>query len=239
MTSPELRMDAYERIVFFTGAGLSSESGIPTYRGKGGIWSSYNYEEYACQRAFERNPDKVWDFHDERRRVVGAARPCLSHRIIAAVEEERPGTHVVTQNIDGLHRKAGSHTISELHGSLWRVRCDCAPGLHANDEVPISRRRCPECGAWRRPDIVWFEDPMQTVPLEAAIDAILACDLLVSIGTSGVVYPAAELPRMAKAGGATLIEINPEDTPVSHWYDVRMRGPGSEMLSELWPQHAH
>jgi NAD-dependent deacetylase len=233
---PDLR--AFQRIVFFTGAGLSAESGIPTFRGEGGIWSTYRYEDYACQRAFERDPGKVWDFHDMRRKVASAAEPCLSHRIVAAVEAERPGTTIVTQNIDGLHQRAGSHCVVELHGSLWRVRCHCPPGVHPNLESPIEDRRCPGCGAWRRPDIVWFEDPMPSGPIEAAIDAIASCDLLVSIGTSGVVYPAAELPRLARDAGATLVEVNPQETPVSDWFQHHLRGPGSEMLARLWPRHA-
>ena len=118
------RLRDFRKIVFFTGAGLSAESGIPTYRGKGGMWTEYDYEDYACQRAFDRDPDKVWDFHDKRRAAVAACEPNAGHRVIAEIQKAQPGTVVVTQNIDGLHARAGSADVVELHGSLWRVRCD-------------------------------------------------------------------------------------------------------------------
>ena len=238
MTADALSMETFERIVFFTGAGLSAESGLPTYRGQGGIWGDYDWRSCACQAAFDRDPETVWDFHDERRLLMAGVEPCLAHRIIAAVEQHTPGTTVVTQNIDGLHRRAGSTDVAELHGSIGRVRCACPPGLQENLEAPITDRRCPDCRVWRRPDIVWFEDPMQPAPIEAAIDAIASCDLLISIGTSGAVYPAADLPRLALETGATCVEINPEETPVSHWYGIHMRGGASAMLSQLWPDLA-
>jgi len=223
-----IRLKDFSRIVFFTGAGLSAESGIPTYRGKGGIWAKYDYEEYACQRAFDRDPGKVWDFHDERRRRVSACEPNEGHRIIAATE----GAVVVTQNIDGLHQRAGSKAVVELHGSLWRVRCAGCRTVAGNLETPIRSRRC-ACGAWLRPDIVWFEDALDPATVRAAGDAIAKCDLLVSVGTSGVVYPAADLPRLALARGAVTVEINPEETPLSGLYTHCMRGSASEMLRRM------
>jgi NAD-dependent deacetylase len=223
-----IRLGDFRRIVFFTGAGLSAESGIPTYRGKGGIWAKYDYEEYACQRAFDRDPGKVWDFHDERRRRVAAWEPAEGHRIIASV----PGAVVVTQNIDGLHQRAGSREVIELHGSLWRVRCARCRTVTANLETPIRSRRC-ACGEWLRPDIVWFEDMLDPGTVRGAGDAIAQCDLLVSVGTSGVVYPAADLPRLALARGAVTVEINPEETPLSPLYTHCLRGSASEMLRRL------
>jgi len=223
-----IRLRDFRRIVFFTGAGLSAESGIPTYRGKGGLWAKYNYEDYACQRAFDRDPGKVWDFHDERRRRVGACEPNEGHRVIAGI----PGATVVTQNIDGLHQLAGSKGVIELHGSLWRVRCDRCRTAAENREAPIRSRRC-ACGAWLRPDIVWFEDMLDMATVKAAAEAITACDLLVSVGTSGAVYPAAELPRLALARGAVTVEINPEETPLSALYTHRLRGSASEMLARM------
>ncbi|HEX5136907.1 MAG TPA: NAD-dependent deacylase [Planctomycetota bacterium] len=223
-----IRLADFRRIVFFTGAGLSAESGIPTYRGKDGIWAEYDYRDYACQRAFDRDPAKVWDFHDERRRRAGACEPNEGHRIIAGV----PGATVVTQNIDGLHQRAGSKGVIELHGSLWRVRCARCRTVRENLEAPIGSRRC-ACGAWLRPDIVWFGDVLDSATVKAAADAISRCDLLVSVGTSGVVYPAAELPRLALARGAVTIEINPEETPLSALYTHCLRGSASEMLALL------
>lgn len=233
--TPDLR--SCERIVFFTGAGLSAESGIPTYRGRGGIWKQYNYEDFACQRAFDRDPEKVWDFHDTRRERVAACEPNEGHRIIAEVLLAKPECVVVTQNIDGLHQRAGvdGSRVIELHGSLWRVRCDRDGVVVANDQVPINPRRC-ACGAYWRPDIVWFEDMLDSLVLERAGDVLAKADAIVSVGTSGVVYPAADLPRIAVSNGATSIEINLEDTPVSHLYQHRLRMPASEALAKLWRQ---
>jgi len=226
------RLADFERIVFFTGAGLSAESGIPTYRGHGGIWNEYNYEDYACQRAFDRDPDKVWDFHDKRRAAVAACAPNAGHRAISSVQQDKPATVVITQNIYGLHVRAGSRDLIELHGSLWRVRCDREGTVRDDTSVPMQPRRCP-CGAYLRPDIVWFEDQLDHRVLGRAQEALAQADLIVSIGTSGVVFPAAHLPRIAVAAGAVSVEINLEDTPVSELYQHRLRGKASEMLAAM------
>ena len=230
MTTP--RLADFERIVFFTGAGLSAESGIPTYRGHGGIWNEYNYEDYACQRAFDRDPDKVWDFHDKRRAAVAACEPNAGHRAISSVQQDKPATVVITQNIDGLHVRAGSRDPIELHGSLWRVRCDREGTVRDDTSVPMQPRRC-ACGAYFRPDIVWFEDQLDHRVLRRAQESLAQADLIVSIGTSGVVFPAAHLPRIAVAAGAVSVEINLEDTPVSELYQHRLRGKASEMLAAM------
>lgn len=227
-----IRFSDFECIVFFTGAGMSAESGIPTYRGKGGIWAEYDYEDYACQRAFDRDPERVWDFHDKRRAAVRACEPNDGHRVVTAVQERRPGTLVVTQNIDGMHQRAGAAVAAELHGSLWRVRCDADEVVRDDDTVPMTPRTC-RCGGYWRPDIVWFEDSLDHRVVRRAREALEACDLLVSIGTSAVVYPAAELPRIAVQRGAVTVEINLEDTPLSHLYQHRLRGKASDVLAEL------
>lgn len=230
MSTPRFR--DFDRIVFFTGAGLSSESGIPTYRGKGGIWKEYDYEDYACQRAFDRDPDKVWDFHDKRREAVARCAPNAGHRIIAELQRDKPETTIVTQNIDGLHARAGGRDVVELHGSLWRVRCDRERTMREDTSVPIASRTC-ACGAYLRPDIVWFEDSLDHRVVRRAREALEEADLIVSIGTSGVVYPAADLPRIAVQAGAVSVEINLEDTPVSDLYEHRLRGKASEMLEAM------
>ena len=227
-----LRFSDFERIVFFTGAGMSAESGIPTYRGKGGIWAEYDYEDYACQRAFDRDPEKVWDFHDKRRAAVAKCEPNAGHHIVAEVQKKKPGTIVVTQNIDGMHQRAGATDVCELHGSLWRVRCDPENIVRPDESVPMSPRRC-SCGGYWRPDIVWFEDQLDHRVVRRAREALEECDLLVSIGTSAVVYPAADLPRIAAQRGAETVEVNLEDTPLSPLYKHRLRGKASEILAEL------
>jgi NAD-dependent deacetylase len=224
------RFKDFHRIVFFTGAGMSAESGIPTYRGRGGVWTEYNWEEYACQDAFDRDPEKVWDFHDKRRAAVAACAPNPGHLAIAAVQRDAPATAVVTQNIDGLHQLAGATSVVELHGSLWRVRCDREGTVREDRSAPITARKC-ACGAYLRPDIVWFGDALDPENLRRASAALEGCDLLVSVGTSAVVYPAAELPALAMKRGAVTVEINLEDTSVTGLYQHRLRGKASEMLA--------
>ena len=233
MSNP-IDLRQFERVVFFTGAGMSAESGVPTYRGSGGIWSEYRFEDYACQEAFDRNPDRVWDFHDERRQKVGQCNPHLGYELIAQFEKQYPQTTVVTQNIDGLHFRAGSQTVFELHGSLWRVRCDACGFMSENLETPISNRQH-SCGAYVRPDIVWFGDSLSADVVSRALSAIRTCDVLVSIGTSAVVMPAAGFPLEAKRAGATTIEVNPEPTALSDVYDMALRLPASDALSQLFP----
>jgi NAD-dependent deacetylase len=223
----------YKRIVFFTGAGLSAESGIPTYQGKGGFWSLYDYEEFACQRAFDRDPEKVWDFHEKRRELVSASPISTGHKIIADISENLHETKVVTQNIDGLHQRAGSKNVTELHGSLWRVRCSNENVVTENFDVPLTSRRCP-CGAYLRPDIVWFEDPLEEDCLKSAINAVLKCDLLITVGTSASVFPAADIPMLALRRKITSIEINIEPTHISRFYTCTCLGSAGDILQRLW-----
>ncbi len=223
----------YERIVFFTGAGLSADVGIPTYRGRGGIWHKYRYEDYACQRAFDKDPEKVWDFHEARREFIGGKKPSEGHTIIAEIERKKPGTWVITQNIDGLHQQAGSRNVLELHGSLWRVRCDREGKVFENRDIPLRSRKC-TCGAYLRPDIVWFEDPLNQEAIFRAIQLISDCDILISVGTSGVVYPAAQLPVYAIQRGVPCVEINIEQTVVSYLYTHTIHGPASDCLKKIW-----
>lgn len=229
----EARLVDFKRVVFFTGAGMSAESGVPTYRGAGGIWKEYDYRRYACQPAFQRDPAGVWEFHNYRRGLVSRCAPNAGHAIVARAERVLPAVQVVTQNIDGLHAQAGSRAIHELHGNLWRVRCDRCKVKVQDAHVPREELRCPRCGQWWRPDIVWFGDYLDDAVVSAATEAIRGCELFVSIGTSAVVYPAAHLPEVAAGAGALCVEINPEETPASELYNVHMRGPATEMLARL------
>ena len=231
MADPRLR--DFKRIVFFTGAGMSAESGVPTYRGAGGIWRAYDYRRYACQTAFAGDPEAVWEFHNFRRGLVAGCAPNAGHQLVARAEQVLPCVTVVTQNIDGLHARAGSGKVLELHGNLWRVRCDRCGVTEQDGLVQRSELRCGGCGGWWRPDIVWFEDMLDESVVGAAAGAIRGCDLLVSVGTSAVVYPAARLPEQAQEGGALCIEINPEPTAASHLYKVHLRGRATEMLARL------
>lgn len=231
MPGPRLR--DFERIVFFTGAGMSAESGVPTYRGVGGIWKEYDYRRYACQTAFDLDPAAVWEFHNYRRGLVGTCSPNAGHRIIARAGAVLRGVTVITQNIDGLHALAGSTDILELHGNLWRVRCEMCGDRKQDGHVAREQLLCPRCRRHWRPDIVWFGDCLDEDVLRAAREAISSCDLFVSVGTSAVVYPAAYLPVHAREAGAVRVEINPDETPASHLYDIHLRGPATEMLARL------
>jgi NAD-dependent deacetylase len=224
---------SFKRIVFFTGAGMSQESGVPTYRGKGGVWENYRYEEYACQDAFDRNPDKVLEFHEIRRKAVSACEPHEGHRIMAGLERSHGGVWVVTQNIDGMHQRAGSARVMELHGSLFRVRCP-VHGVREDSGITYKQKACELCGNRLRPDIVWFGDMLDQDVTSKAITLITTCDLFVSIGTSAVVWPAAGFPDYARSNGSLTVEINPESTSRSVMYDIVIRDKASEALKDLF-----
>jgi len=225
----------FSSIVFFTGAGISAESGIPTYRGQGGIWDKYNWEEVACEQAFQRDPAGVLEFHRLRRESVAKCKPSRGHRIIAAVESMHPNVAVVTQNIDGLHQRAGSQAVHELHGSLWRLRCPTEGTIIQVSLTNPPPDKC-RCGAWLRPDIVWFGDALNPKVIEQAEASIRSCDLFIAIGTSGVVWPSAGFPQLAKAAGATCLEINPEPSEMSWLYHKNYRGPAGTILPGLFPE---
>ena len=229
----------YPRIVLFTGAGLSAESGVPTYRGRGGLWTQYNYEDYACQRAFDRDPAKVLDFHEVRREKVLGCAPHAGHAHIRAMQAAHPDVQVITQNIDGLLQRAGVTVAAELHGSLWRLRCpvhgiraDLAAGRYAH-------RQCPDCAparqTWLRPDITWFEDAVNQRVFATAEAIVAKATLFVGIGTSGAVWPAAGFAHQAREAGARMVEINPEDNDASALYAERIRSAASEALPTLLP----
>lgn len=230
----------YPKIVFFTGAGMSADSGVPTFRGEGGMWHQYRYQDYACQEAFERDPEAVWEFNNMRRRAVAECRPHRGYELLTELTQARAeaglgpggGVTIVTQNIDGMHQASGAGEVYELHGSMWKIRCDVCGVAEENREVPLEQLKH-SCGNYWRPDIVWFGDSLKRNVLSRSVDAISRCRLFVSIGTSAVVFPAARLPQQAISVGATLIEINPERTAVSNLYQKHMRGGAEEMLAQL------
>lgn len=233
MTPIDLR--AYSHIVFFTGAGMSAESGVPTYRGHGGIWHQYRYEDYACQRAFERDPVKVLDFHELRRTRVLECAPHAGHAHIAALQAALPRIDVITQNIDGMFQRAGVRVAAELHGSLWRVRC-ATHGVSADEGRGAFRhRQCPQCGSWMRPDITWFEDDVDAGVFARAGELVQRADLFVSVGTSGAVWPAAGFAQQAQRNGARMVEINPQDNEASPLYDMQVRAAASVAIPAMFP----
>ena len=222
----------YNKIVFFTGAGMSAESGVPTYRGSGGIWHMYNWEEFACQNAFDDNPKKVLDFHEIRRQSVLECQPHAGHNFITELQKSNESITVVTQNIDGMHQRARTDNIVELHGSLWRLRCDNCGILIEDIGESFSNIKC-DCGKYLRPDIVWFGDMLNSQIIQQASEIIQVSDLFISIGTSGVVWPAAGFPQEAKSNGAYCIEINTEWTELSSMYDKVINCQASEIEKYL------
>lgn len=220
--------------IAMTGAGISKESGIPTFRGADGLWEGYRVEEVATPEAFGRDPDFVWKFYNERREKAQKVSPNPGHLALADYERCHPKFQLVTQNIDNLHRQAGSHNLTELHGNIWWIRCVSCPFKREERRIPFpSREPCPECGERLRPDIVWFGEMLDPLVISNVSSFLRSCDLLLVIGTSSVVQPAASFIYEAKGLGATLIEVNPEETAVSGICDLHLEGPAGTILPEL------
>ncbi|MGI5522044.1 SIR2 family NAD-dependent protein deacylase [Micromonospora sp. CA-259024] len=235
------------RIVVFTGAGISAESGVPTFRDDlTGLWARFDAHQLATPEAFHADPDLVWGWYEWRRARVRRAQPNAGHLAIAAIEAQVPDCTLVTQNVDDLHERAGSRLAIHLHGSLFAPRCVAAAAHPATfpappdgeaGEPPEGRRipppRCSSCAALVRPGVVWFGEGLPEAALSAAVDAASACDVLLTVGTSGVVYPAAEIPRIAARSGATVIQINPQRTPLDEVCAVNLRGTSAQVLPAL------
>ncbi len=228
---------ASPRIVALTGAGVSAESGLATFRGPGGHWRNHRPEDLATPQAFARDPFLVWEWYAERRALAAAAQPNPAHRALARLEQARaPGDFtLVTQNVDGLHRRAGSADPVELHGSLWIVRCTGCGRERRDESVPLVPLppRCPACGAMERPAIVWFGETLPEAALGRALAAVESAGAVLVVGTSGLVYPAAGLVEHAAARGAVTIEINPEATPHSGAMRFSLRGAAGAILPAL------
>lgn len=225
-----------QRVAVLTGAGVSAESGIPTFRDANGLWEGHVIEDVATPGAFRRDPKLVWKFYNERRKNLSAVEPNPGHFALAQLEL-RLGIDrfaVITQNVDGLHRRAGSRTVHELHGNLARTRCtscgiveDC--GLEPLGELPT----CPQCGGLLRPDIVWFHEMLPTEQWQRGESAVRNCDVLLVVGTSAVVYPAAGLIELARNRGRSVIECNLQSTSASSLADVVLLGRSGELLPQL------
>ncbi|MFC7549433.1 NAD-dependent deacylase [Plantactinospora sp. GCM10030261] len=245
------------RIVVFTGAGISAESGVPTFRDDlTGMWARFDAHRLATPEAFHADPDLVWGWYEWRRHRVRQAEPNPGHVAVAAIETRVPGTSVVTQNVDDLHERAGTRSVVQLHGSLFAPRC-VGPAAHpvrveeppagAITDAPdraegrrIPPPRCADCGSLVRPGVVWFGEPLPEAAMTAAADAAATCDVLLTVGTSGVVYPAAEIPRIAARSGAAVIQVNPEPTPLDGICTLSLRGTAARILPGLvttaWPE---
>jgi len=230
------------RVFALTGAGISAESGVPTFRdAQTGLWAKFDPRELATPTAFARNPKLVWDWYASRRAALAGIIPNAGHRALARMDDLVPEFLLATQNVDGLHARAGSRRLVELHGNIARVKCSrehrvVAAWAPPDDDLPP---RCPHCGAYLRPDVVWFEETLPEDALARAEAAARRAEVMLVVGTSAEVWPAAALPRHARAAGARVVEINPEATPLSDVADDVLRAPSGIALPALvaaaWP----
>ncbi|MFN8062521.1 MAG: NAD-dependent deacylase [Vicinamibacterales bacterium] len=232
------RLDRARTITAFTGAGVSRASGVPTFRGPDGLWRNFRAEELATPQAFARDPALVWEWYDWRRQLVARCEPNAAHDVLAQWSRQRPGVTVVTQNVDGLHERAGTAHVVRLHGSLWEVACwdRCEAGLapRRDDRVPLPQLppRCGHCGGLLRPAVVWFGEMLDGHSWRAAEQAA-ACDVFFAVGTSSLVYPAASLVATARRHGAFIVEVNVDATPQSSVADINLRVPAERAFADL------
>ncbi len=225
-------------LVVLTGAGVSAESGIPTFRGQDGLWKNFRSEQLATPQAFGREPALVWDWYHWRRGIVRGAAPNAAHRAIAELEDQIPEFALITQNVDGLHQRAGSRKILELHGSLHRARCqDCSERMFLEEEEGVLN--CHRCGGVMRPDVVWFGESLDLHQLEEAFRSCANADFLIVAGTSGLVQPAASLAYATLGNGGHVLEVNLEKTPFTGTASATVLGKAGEVIPELvslaWP----
>lgn len=217
-----------------TGAGISQESGVPVFRGPGGLWRQYRPEDLATPQAFARNPRLAWEWYDWRRSVVARAQPNAGHQALVELEQRTPDFTLVTQNVDGLHDRAGSRRLLKLHGALWTLRCLGCGREKVDHTVPLPELppRC-ACGGLLRPGVVWFGEALPEDTLRQAFAAARRAQVFLAVGTSAVVQPAASLPLLAREAGARVVEVNTEETPLSPQVDASFFGPAGEVLPRL------
>lgn len=239
------RLREARSVAVLTGAGVSAESGVPTFRdAQSGLWAKFDPLELATPDAFHRNPRLVWDWYAWRRTLIGSAQPNAGHYALASWERRAARFLLITQNVDGLHQAAGNANTVELHGNLRRVKCsrDGTIASEWDDANPDEPPRCRDCGAYLRPDVVWFQEDLPRIALARAEYAARHCDAMLVVGTSAEVHPAAALPLHARAHGASVIEVNPNVTALSEHAAFVLRGPSGIVLPALvaavWPDIA-
>ena len=223
------------KLVALTGAGVSQESGLRTFRdAQTGLWAQYKPEDLASPQAFRRDPKLIWDWYAWRREAVKGVRPNAGHYALVDMETRVPEFTLITQNVDGLHRMAGSKNLLELHGNIQRVRCsECYTFAEVWGDDTESVPQCSVCSGLLRPDVVWFGEALPRDQLETAVEAARSCEVFFSIGTSGVVQPAASLAHAARNRGAVVVEINAEPTPLTSKANYAFHGKSGEILPAL------
>jgi NAD-dependent deacetylase len=227
-------LQAASSVVVLTGAGISAESGVPTFRGQDGLWKQFRAEDLATPEAFARNPRLVWEWYDSRRTALARVEPNAAHRALAELEARKPRFTLVTQNVDGLHDRAGSRNVLKLHGDIWTLRCLKCGRERRDERTPLPELPpCCDCGGMLRPGVVWFGEPLPRDAWERAQKATREAEVLLVVGTSATVYPAAGLVPLAVDAGARVIECNMEETPFSSGLDRSLRGRAGELLPQL------
>jgi NAD-dependent deacetylase len=232
------RLKTGARTTVLTGAGMSAASGVPTFRGPEGLWKQFRPEQLATPGAFANDPGLVWEWYDWRRGLIQSCLPNRGHGVLAAWSARYPDFSLITQNVDGLHERAGTRGVVRMHGSIWEVSCwdGCAesPARWTDERVPLCEipPRCSYCGGLVRPAVVWFGEALDPGIMLKCLEAT-RCDLFFTVGTSAVVYPAASLLEEAKRRGAFTVEINLEATPASEFVDLALHGPAETILAEL------
>ena len=228
------RIQRARSVTVLTGAGISADSGVPTFRGADGLWKNFRPEELASPDAFARDPKLVWEWYNWRRELLSSKEPNPAHHALVQLESILPEFWVITQNVDELHAKAGTQHLSEIHGNIWKIRCTQCQRVTPNQDVPLLYPpTCSECDGLLRPHIVWFGESLAPEDLECSFAALQRCDMLLIIGTSGVVYPAASFAPVAKDHGAFVVELNLESTPHSSVVDVSFQGRAKELVPLL------
>jgi NAD-dependent deacetylase len=228
------RLKNASAITVLTGAGISAESGVPTFRGKDGIWENKKLEELATPGALKQNPELFWKFYDWRKKLIQGVKPNLGHYALVDFERIYSDFHLITQNIDNLHRVAGNTDLIELHGNIFNTKCsEC--DQEYDEEIDNSNElpKCPACSGLLRPDVVLFGENLEQTNIRRAQEVSAICEVFFSIGTSSLVEPAASLPFLAKANGSYIVEINSEETPLSQHADECLRGSAAKILSAL------
>ncbi len=222
------------RIAVMSGAGISAESGVPTFRGAGGLWRNYSPHELATPQAFRRDPQLVWEWYDWRRGLIGECAPNAAHHVLAQLEGRSAEFTVITQNVDGLHSLAGSESLLEIHGDIWTLRCtECGTSrVDRTHPLPLLPY-CATCGGLERPGVVWFGESLDQSVLERAAEAATRAEVLLVIGTSGLVQPAASLAYLTKDNGGFVAVINTEETPHSDDMDAMLLGRAGEVVPAL------
>ena len=226
-------MRSSDYIVALTGAGISKESNVPTFRGEDGLWRNYDPMELATPQAFERDPKLVWEWYSWRQDLIGNCSPNPAHSVLASWEEAGLLRSIITQNVDGLHRRAGSKHVLEVHGNIWRAKCTSCPYTSILEKAAEGVPHCPECNELLRPDVVWFGESLDAGVMNQVYGELGKSDLLFIIGTSAMVQPAASFPMIVTKNDGKLIEINPETTPLSEYVDLRLGGKAGEILPQI------